>query len=252
MEGRVVLLLALIACAPLEPLTDLDEGVFVDTDPPETDGEAPDTDVAEDTATVVVETDETAVELDTDVAPSVLLPASLNGLNLLVNPGAETGDLSGWELVASGGDGWATGGSSPHAGSGAFATSYGQCTRRQVIDLVAAGFTVAQLDAQPIVQVGEWFREHCAGPDGWSLTVRLLDGAGLVITEQTLSGVTTGPRDDCAGVDDTWQEVTTSFSSYGPGLRTLEFVDGGVDGEFWAGHYGIWMDDAVLSLNNPP
>jgi hypothetical protein len=38
------------------------------------------------------------------VAPDVSLAASDN--NLLTNPGAESGDMSGWTIIANGGNGW--------------------------------------------------------------------------------------------------------------------------------------------------
>jgi hypothetical protein len=33
-------------------------------------------------------------------------------------------------------------------------------------------------------------------------------------------------------------------------VRRIIFRDGGRDSEFWAGHYGIFMDDAWVSINS--
>jgi hypothetical protein len=54
-------------------------------------------------------------------------------LNLLTNPGAETGDMSGWNILQNGGNGWAvqTGG---YEGSQTFVTSYAWGKRSQTVD----------------------------------------------------------------------------------------------------------------------
>jgi hypothetical protein len=51
--------------------------------------------------------------------------------------------------------------------------------------------------------------------------------------------------------DDVWFEVAHTFSDYGPSLRRIRVKDGGQDSEFWAGHYGIRIDDASVVIVAP-
>jgi F-box protein 2 len=185
-----------------------------------------------------------------------LLPAPYDE-NLLVNPGGEDGDMTGWRIMDAGGDGWAVAGDlaaasdagGTHSGDHEFRTSYDRCRRDQVIDLLAAGFTEDELDAAPPVHAQEWFASYCHGPDTGLLRVRLLDENRRPITggERELEGLGSV---DCY-TDDAWRLASNTFTDYGPGLRYVTFEDGGQDGEFWGGHYGIRFDDAWLSIDTP-
>jgi len=42
------------------------------------------------------------------------------------------------------------------------------------------------------------------------------------------------------------------FQSYGPGVRYIKFYHGGMDTQFWAGHYGSKMSGASVKLIIPP
>lgn len=253
-------LLLLVGCATTAP-----EKGTVDDDSdgtPGEDSEAPiETETTEDSEpavdTVVVDTvvvDTLVVDtepVDTLVVDTGPLPAPAPyGANLLLNPGCEAGDLSGWDIGASGGDGWAA---IAGGGRGGFecGTSYGLSLRSQDVDLLALGFTEAQLDAEPEVHVSEWFREICLTGDTWRFEVLLRDGAGATIASWQSSGLTAAAGSGCDYSDDLWFELAHVFTGYGPGLRSVVFRDGGGDVEFWAGHYGIRMDDAWLSVEGP-
>jgi hypothetical protein len=41
------------------------------------------------------------------------------------------------------------------------------------------------------------------------------------------------------------------FHSYGPGVRFIKFYHGGMDTQFWAGHYGSKMSGAFVKLRIP-
>ncbi|MEA1864996.1 MAG: NosD domain-containing protein [Euryarchaeota archaeon] len=174
-------------------------------------------------------------------------------LNLLTNPGAETGDMSGWTIIANGGNGWSTRGSG-YEGDQSFATSYAWCNRSQEVDLLAKGYTDAQLDATPPVNVGEWFagygsewddpRHH---NDYCYLKVELRDEEHAVIDSYD-SGVfqtSTG-----SGWYGPWEQRSHTFSGYGSGLRYVYFEDGGKDWEYWNGHYGPALDAAFVGFGN--
>lgn len=169
--------------------------------------------------------------------------------NLLENPGAETGDLSGWTIIADGGAGWNVRGSG-YEGSHSFSTSYNWCKRYQEIDLLANGYTEAELDATPLVIVGEWFagygsewddpRHH---NDYCYLKVELRDENHTVINSYD-SGVF--QTSNGTGWYGPWEQRSHTFSGYGSGLRYVYFEDGGKDREYWAGRYGPALDAASL------
>ncbi len=161
--------------------------------------------------------------------------------NLIQNPGAETGNLSGWTILQNGGSGWATETTDAHLfGQSAFITSYAMDTRSQLLDLTALGYTQAQLDAAPPIDVREWY--HGGGftlTDSYYLKVELRDGNGNVLAS----------LDDGASVtttSGTWQSSAQTFTGYGTGLRYVYFEDGGHDAEDWSGNYGSVMDEASV------
>jgi hypothetical protein len=156
--------------------------------------------------------------------------------NLLVNGGAETGDLTGWTIEQNGGDGWATSGAA-HSGSKSFITSYALCVKSQLIDLVANGLSPAALDASPTVDAEVWVALFGA-PDPYQVTVELRDASQVVIDSWNVSGTASGA----------WEQLTHSFTGYPAGLRYIYYQDGGQDSEFWAGQYGAMFDDTKISV----
>jgi hypothetical protein len=167
--------------------------------------------------------------------------------NLLTNPEAEWGDMSGWFLTENGGNGWAVGGGGLN-GSQAFYTSWGWNRRVQEIDLVGRGYATSLLDRAPPVVVSEWFRRNYC-PDRYYLKVSLLNASRQVVGswdsgEQRTSG-------ECGYGGEAWHHLFHVFTGYGPGVRYIRWEDGGVDTEFWWGHYGAVLDDAHLALYAP-
>ncbi len=261
------LVLALSACVvpvtedPADlPSEETDDPAVEDTvdTPSETPADTVDTpavDTPADTVDTPADTVDTPVDTDPPVdsaAIAAVIPPALANVNLLVNPGGELGDQTGWEVLTAGGDGFDAMAGTPHSGSFEFGTSYGQSERRQILDLVALGFTPAQLDAEPEVRVGEWLREVCATGDPYSVSVQLLTDQRVVLDEWGQSGVSAAPGVGCDYADDLWFELRHPFRAYGPGLRFIVFSDGGYDSEFWGGFYGMRFDDAWVSLTNAP
>ncbi|NTX16375.1 phosphodiester glycosidase family protein [Myxococcus sp. CA056] len=162
--------------------------------------------------------------------------------NLLVNPDAETGNLSGWQITANGGAGWAVIGD---PGQRRFLTSYAWSSRIQVVDLYARGFTQKTLAQSPLIVIREEVRHmHC--PDPYGMRVELLDVDMNVVTFWD-SGVrtTTGP---CVpGLGDVVL-LEHTFRDYGPSVRYVRWSDGGQDSEHWGGHYGVALDNAMLTV----
>lgn len=270
----VWLVLALSACVvpsakdPADTTTETDAPVVDETidtpaDTLDTPEDTPGVDTPADTVDTPADTVDTPVvdtPVDTDPpvdtaalhAAAIAIPPALDNVNLLVNPGGELGDQTGWDVLVAGGDGFEATAGAAHSGSFEFATSYSQSERRQIVDLIALGFTPAQLDAEPEVRVGEWLREVCATGDPYSVSVQLLTDQRVVLDEWGQSGVTAAPGVGCDYADDLWFELRHPFRAYGPGLRYIVFSDGGYDSEFWGGFYGVRFDDAWVSLTNVP
>ncbi len=178
-----------------------------------------------------------------------LLPTPLP----FVNPGAETGDMTGWNIIFNGVDGWLATTDTPHQGSYSFITSYGTAwnTREQEIDLLAAGYSAAYLDSAPTLTAGEWIRGNdcggtCSAADPYFLIVELHDAAHNPIASWNM-GTNWAPVYATA----IWTEQAHTFTDYGPGLRYLYLEDGGRDEENTSGHYGSQMDDAYANITAP-
>ncbi len=172
--------------------------------------------------------------------------------NLLENPGAETGDMSGWTIIANGGDGWGiwgvdtTGYGGPYDGIHCFLTSYEWCNRSQEIDLLAKGYTEAQLDSASTVKVGEWFgqaNQYCGGM--YYLNVELRDEDHNVIAYWNSGVHNTTWRGNGAA---SWDQLSHDFSGYGPGLRYIYWEDGSKDENWWEGYYGAKLDAASVTI----
>lgn len=78
------------------------------------------------------------------------------GSNLLANPGAETGDLTGWTILVNGGHGWIVREDKAHTAQYSFQTSFAWNRKYQIIDLLAEGFTEQELDAVHEVFISNW------------------------------------------------------------------------------------------------
>lgn len=157
--------------------------------------------------------------------------------NLLANGHANTGDMSGWTITQNGGAGW-------KASGGQFHTSYNLASREQLVDLYAHGYDAATMASAPPIFVSERFRPtYC--PDTYFLEVELLDeNMTSVASFATGTVQQTGPCTWTAN----WETVQHTFTGYGPGVRYVRWRDGGDDSEYWAGHYGPAMDDAILTV----
>ena len=100
----------------------------------------------------------------------VACPGSVD--TLVVNGSGELASLDGWTVTEDGGNGWVyNSGNSVDAIPGEFATSYSWAYREQVVDLLAMGYTGAELDTQPAITVGEYYRAIFNNNDLYTLTV---------------------------------------------------------------------------------
>ena len=174
----------------------------------------------------------------------------------LVNPGAETGTMNGWIIDANGGLGWRAGVDYlAHSGTCAFSTSFEWDARHQVIDLLAAGYSAAQLDAAPTITIGEAVATRTDDGGYFFLNFQLLDGNQNPLSGGTWQyGTMDSPIHFPAGTP--YTNICHTFSNYGPGVRYIYFGDGGKDENWWGpeNNYGPRFDDAnvtVATINTP-
>ncbi len=172
------------------------------------------------------------------------------GRNLLTNPDAETGDLSGWTILENGGRGWRVRGAGAHTGEYAFQTSFDWGRKYQVIDLIAKGFTEQELDEVHNVYISDWFSgigySSSQTLDFGQLKVELRDASHNVIASYDSGEFRTPEAPTPYGVN--YIEYSHVFQNYGPGLRFIYFEHGGNDVENWAGHYGTLIDNASVVI----
>ena len=133
---------------------------------------------------------------DTDIALRSIAVA-------LANPDAEAGDTSGWTTTGTWEAGTAEGTiAAPHGGSFYFSATDGTdpAILEQTVDLIAQGFTAAELDAGATFDAGVWAASEYQSDTG-ELKLQFLDAAGADVGSVFTTGEF-GPNDG------TWVEQT--------------------------------------------
>ena len=173
----------------------------------------------------------------------VLASSCFAATNLLVNGGAETGDFTGWTITANGGDGW-TVNSWGLEGSHSFGTSYGTDTKEQLINLTNNGlqnYSTSVLDSVPSIQINDFAYSHWGGT--YTIHVELRNASNAAIATYDTGTLT---------ANDSWVQITHTFSGYGAGLRYVYFRESGVDSRGWGGWYGPNFDNASVYVSSIP
>lgn len=155
--------------------------------------------------------------------------------DLVANPGFETNDFTGWTKT-DGGNGWAN--TSGLFGKYAAISSYEPGTLSQTIDLVAAGYSAAQLDAIPGLNVRQWYVGggfNKADPYQFHVELRSATNTALATYD---SGTLTASA--------TWQFSGQTFTGYPTGVRSVYVETTASDIEYWAGNYGSIADQASV------
>ncbi|KAG1961998.1 uncharacterized protein LOC120462762 isoform X2 [Pimephales promelas] len=166
--------------------------------------------------------------------------------NLLKNPSAQDG-LHGWKIVRSGGDHWVTEENRKpllETVTRCFISSYGLCLKQQLIDLTKEGYSGAFMDQQqPHIKISDWYAPiSCCGSE-YQICVKLLD--------QWKKPIRTFQPEKVIfsyGNDEPWCQMTHIFRDYGPGVRFICFTHGGMDTQFWAGHYGVRVTNSSVEI----
>ncbi|XP_014191767.1 F-box only protein 6 [Haplochromis burtoni] len=166
--------------------------------------------------------------------------------NLLKNTRGEE-NMAGW-TIKNGGDGWNLEDVMvPHPNEVVkknFVTSYGMCTKEQLIDLEKEGYSTAFMDnLQPHIKISDWYAPRWDCGCEYSILVQLLDAKQKVIQSYAPDTVFFDQWND-----QEWNRMIHVFRDYGPGVRYIHFRHGGKDTQFWAGWYGIRVTDSSVEI----
>ncbi|WP_027390899.1 LamG-like jellyroll fold domain-containing protein [Chrysiogenes arsenatis] len=185
------------------------------------------------------------------VPVEIIFPPSIDELlsvNFLQNPGAESGDLSGWTVEMNGGDGWLADTWEPRTGGYAFGTSSAMGIMYQEVDLLAQGFTAAQLDSGNFpIQIGVYVRARDYNGE-YFVEGRLDHEYHGAVTSWNV-GAEWAP--ETLSPADGWVLVSHTFTNYSPGVRFVRLRIGGKDTVSLAGHFGAHFDDASIMVLSP-
>jgi V8-like Glu-specific endopeptidase len=167
--------------------------------------------------------------------------------------GDGSANLSGWTVIANGGQGWSVqqGYAKSIQYDTNFAVSSGWCKKSQTIDLVKqAGFTTGYLDQAPQIEVFDWlaaeYPTSTPTPSQYYLTVQLLDANRAVVKTFQTGNLPVPSTVDAHGLE--WQKIGCTFSNYGPGIRFIYFEHGGLDAQQYAPQYGLKLTGAEADI----
>uniref|UniRef100_V5HXY3 Putative f-box associated region n=1 Tax=Ixodes ricinus TaxID=34613 RepID=V5HXY3_IXORI len=163
-----------------------------------------------------------------------------------------------WQVTQNHGDGWrvektpAGADPLPLANQSCFATSYGECSKEQVISLVKEGVVPEVLDIfKPAIEVSEWYAGRFDCGCKYRLIVELLN-----VAKKPVATFDTGELVTPQWAGRQWQQVRHTFNDYPKGVRYVRFAHLGTDTQFWAGHYGAKMAGGMVRIaaeqTNPP
>lgn len=173
------------------------------------------------------------------------------GRNLLRNGHGDEKDMfAHWQVTQNHGDGWrvektpAGADPLPLANQSCFATSYGVCSKEQVISLVKEGVVPEVLDIfKPAIEVSEWYAGRFDCGCMYRLIVELLD-----VAKKPVATFDTGELVTPQWAGRQWQQVRHTFDDYPKGVRYVRFAHLGTDTQFWAGHYGAKMAGGMVRI----
>ncbi|KAK6641688.1 hypothetical protein RUM44_013403 [Polyplax serrata] len=170
--------------------------------------------------------------------------------------------LKYWDILSSGGDGWGV--EKPPLGcdnlsencetvnvssdiithNSCFVTSYYSCTKKQLIDLRKEGIYPEVIDKlQPRITISDWCSGRFDCGAIYDLKVTLLNENLETVADFEV-------RKHVGAADGTqWVKVSHVFTNYGPGVKFIEFYHGGMDSQFWKGHYGSKMTGSTVTVS---
>ncbi|MFK7925451.1 MAG: T9SS type A sorting domain-containing protein [Bacteroidia bacterium] len=153
--------------------------------------------------------------------------------NNIIYAGGRTHDFSGWEIGLNGGDGWTV------DDNGRFRTSYDTCSKHQLLDLIALGYTAAELDLEPLILFGEFMKGNGNEfSDIHMMKVQLRDANQNVILEYNWK----------TNAVNEWRWVSYVMDGYGQGLRYIYYEHSGANVQYWEETHGLSIDYSYLEI----
>ena len=165
--------------------------------------------------------------------------------NLVVNPSAFDG-MNGWDIILNGGSGWLASQTYP-----GFVTSSSADIKSQTIDLLGKGYSSAELDASPRLDLSEDYRGilGSVSTDYYGLLTQFRNSGGTSLTNYSLpSGYINAGSPVYIQTLGTWQTTSTTLSAP-TGLRSVYWENAGYDYNAYAGNAGSIMKGSTLKLS---
>nr|XP_053645173.1 F-box only protein 27-like isoform X1 [Cherax quadricarinatus] len=114
-----------------------------------------------------------------------------------------------------------------------FVTSYGICSRLQVINLESIGFDPHVVDIlKPAIHISEWVSARWDCHSRSNIVVSL---EGLENIQQVKLHWSSQEENV---INSHWYKMETTLVDYPKGLKRITYTNVGKDSAFWAGHYG--------------
>ena len=150
--------------------------------------------------------------------------------NLIINGSGELGDLTGWDILANGGEGWlATQVTDIEGCSSYFKSSFAINVKAQTVDLIQSkGFSEEFLHSKPAIHVGENVING-VGECVYAFRAELLDRDRSTIID-TYEYQTNKLTENL--------QIRHSFKSYSKPVYFVRITHAGKDGVFWRGNCG--------------
>jgi len=176
--------------------------------------------------------------------------------NLIKNPCGKK-KLENWSILSEGGDKFTI--EQPPSGSekiphdanlendlddSCFATSFHSCSKEQTIQLSRLGLTPEVMDDyKPCITFTDWYAGRFDCGCVYECQFLLLDKSKKII--EKFEHRTTIKQ----WQGNTWHKVSHRFTDYSAGVRFVKFYHGGMDTQFWAGHYGVKLTGSSIKIN---
>lgn len=125
---------------------------------------------------------------------------------------------------------------------GCWTTSYGLCSKCQLIDLHKSGVSSIVMDTlKPEIHISEWYASRFDCGCEYRLTVELLGSdQSQVLDKWTFEDVLSAGR--------SWIKAEHVFKDYKTGVCYIRYHHEGKDTQYWAGWYGVKMTLSSVTL----
>ncbi|XP_043929453.1 uncharacterized protein LOC122803834, partial [Protopterus annectens] len=127
-----------------------------------------------------------------------------------------------------------------------FTSSYGWCSKIQIVDLLEEGLWEELLDIhQPDICIADWYscRHDCGCV--YEIKVNLL----AADKKTAIATFRKKPPPIPQWTVPQYIKVSCVFRNYGPGVRFVKFFHRGKDTQWWAGHYGSRITNSTVIVS---